>query len=153
MIWYTDNPFYDFVLAYIGEPIPSTRSGYKNIVGTSDVMTNHESPNVHSFREGLRETLLKYSEFSMPYKGRVLVSLAIGLTEKEYLSRDIDNMVKSLLDALKNVVYYDDRQVDVLHVVKKMSEDNRWHIGIKKLSEGDSLWDYQPLYLESPMGF
>ena len=149
---YHNNPFYDFVFFYVGDPIPSTRTGYTNVVGTQQVMPNAESVSVHEFRRQLREVLPKYPELGQPFKGRVLLSIAIGLTEKEYASRDIDNMVKSLLDALKSVVYADDRQVDVLHVVKHKHEYNCWHIGIKKLSTDELLWHYEPLYLERPMG-
>jgi len=71
---------------------------------------------------------------------------------KKYEKRDLDNMVKSLLDALKGIAYNDDRQVVVLHVVKQLSDDNRWHIGIKSLADDDTLWHFPSLYLESAMG-
>jgi len=145
---YNDNPFYDFVLAWSGDPIPSTRSGYKNLP-TGGIVLNPETPSVHGFRKTVREAFRKYPQFKKPIKGRVLISLAIGLTQKEYQARDIDNMVKSLLDALKTVVYYDDRQVDALHVVKYESDYEIWNIGIKKLRKKDPLWHFPQLYLES----
>ena len=144
---YHDNPFYDFVLAWAGDPIPSTRSGYKNLP-TGETIKNPESPSVHGFKDAVKETFRHYRRFKRPLKGRVLISLAIGLTQKEFQTRDLDNMVKSLLDALKAVVYEDDRQVDVLHVMKYQSEFEIWKIGIKKLRKKDRLWYSPRLYKE-----
>jgi Holliday junction resolvase RusA-like endonuclease len=146
---YNDNPFYDLVLAWSGWPIPSTRSGYKNLA-TGGIVPNPETSSIHIFRKTVREAFRKYPQFKKPINGRVLISLAIGLTQKEYQSRDIDNMVKSVLDALKTVVYYDDRQVDVLHVVKYESDFEIWNIGIRKLRKKDPIWHFPQLYWESP---
>lgn len=147
-----DNPFYDFVLAVVGQVIPSTRTGYKNIVTTGGTVPNPETLNVHHFRKELREALRDVYGFKQPTKSRVMISLAIGLSQKQYAICDLDNMVKSILDALKTVVYEDDRQVDVLHVAKYKTEHHRWNIGIKYLRAGDPLWHMPSLYLESPMG-
>jgi len=107
---------------------------------------------IMSFRNSVQEGLRGYPQLKVPLKGRVLVSLAIKLTPIEYEKRDIDNMVKSLLDALVGIAYENDKQVAVLHVVKLKSDDNRWHIGLKALAENESAWYFPPLYEESPTG-
>jgi Holliday junction resolvase RusA-like endonuclease len=146
----TDNPFYTFVILCSGLPIPSTRSGYRNVA--NGVVINPESQAVHRFRSKIREALRSRPQFTVPFKGRVMISLALGLNPLQYTTCDIDNMVKSLLDALKTVVYDDDLQVDVLHVVKYKSDCEQWNLGIRALPDNDPLWHFPPLYLESPMG-
>lgn len=142
-----DNPFYDFVFASVDDLIPSTRTGFKNCS-----TLNPESPSVGKFREQLKGYFQEYPDALVPFKSRVLISLSIGLKQKEYEKIDIDNMTKSLIDAFKGIAYENDIQVDVLHVVKYKSDDNRWNVGIKGLKDDDLIWYYPPLYLESPYG-
>jgi Holliday junction resolvase RusA-like endonuclease len=136
---------------YCGDPIPSTRSGFKKLWGGFAIL-NRESKRIHQFRQEVRDYLREVPQFQVPSKRPILISLAIGLTPKQYKKIDIDNMVKSVLDALKGVVYDNDIQVNVLHVVKYQADDDRWNIGIKQLSDDDQLWHSPWLYDESPMG-
>ena len=55
-----------------------------------------------------------------PSKKEVVVFIMqFFLTEKEYKSRDVDNMSKTILDCLKGKIYIDDAQVRTLLVSKK----------------------------------
>ena len=150
MEFYHDNKFYDFVFFQVDDPIPSV-SGFKKLWGRL-LLQHRDTKHIHEFSNGLRDYLHEHPEFHVPFKNRVLISLAIGLKSNEYSKRDIDNMAKSLLDALEGVVYTNDNQVATLHVVKYVSDDNRFNLGIKLLSDNEELWHFPWLYDESPYG-
>lgn len=56
-----------------------------------------------------------------PSKKEVVVFvIQFFLTEKEYKTRDVDNISKTILDCLKGKIYIDDSQVRTLLITKKM---------------------------------
>jgi Holliday junction resolvase RusA-like endonuclease len=150
---HVENPFYDFVGFFVHGPIPSSQPRYKNLPDKPIAILKPISNNVRQFRKEMKDALTGFPIFNKPYKGDVLISLEVGLTEQEYASRDIDNMMKTLLDALENIVYLDDKQVVVLRILKKVEPHNCWFMGIKFLSGKNDLWRYEPLYLDRRMGF
>ena len=83
-----------------------------------------------------------------PRTGRLLVVVDIKMPKKEYNTKDVDNMAKSLLDALKGVVYTDDSQVETLQITKSIEETPSFMIGIKELNESDSGGAFPPLFKE-----
>jgi len=72
-----------------------------------------------------------------PSKKEVVLSvMQFFLTEKEYTSRDIDNMSKTILDCLKGKFYLDDSQVRTLLISKKISpkvKSNFVFVGVREL--------------------
>ena len=66
----------------------------------------------------------------------VIFIIQFFLTEKEYRSRDVDNIGKTVLDCLKGKIYIDDVQVRTILVSKKIYSRlpaNFVFIGIKEL--------------------
>jgi len=69
------------------------------------------------------------------------------MSKKEYKTKDLDNVIKTLFDAMKGIVYEDDSQICSVFVNKYMSDRiPGFMIGIKKLSEKDRDW-YVPILL------
>lgn len=82
-----------------------------------DSVVERIKPRTHAFendlKEKMREELKGVSLF--PTKKYVFVSIIYGLnSSNEYKKLDLDNRAKTILDALKGVVYLDDAQVKVL---------------------------------------
>lgn len=64
------------------------------------------------------------------------------ISEKEYKSRDVDNMAKTVLDAFNGKFYKDDGQVKCLLVTKKIEKrvpQNFAYIAIKELKGGKDI--------------
>jgi crossover junction endodeoxyribonuclease RusA len=52
-----------------------------------------------------------------------IIHLTVNAYWSDYRRRDIDNVLKPLLDALKGSLYVDDSQIDELHVYKHQRQD------------------------------
>ncbi len=74
---------------------------------------------------------------TLPSKKEVFVSvMQFFSSKKEYESRDVDNISKTILDCLKGKLYIDDSQVRTLLISKKMSPKvptNFVFVGIREL--------------------
>jgi len=98
-------------------------------------------PRTHKFENELNKDLKK--ELTgikiFPTKNEVFVSILHGInSEKQYLKCDLDNRAKTILDALKKVVYLDDSQVKILWTEKeflKNAQENFYRISVKILDE------------------
>lgn len=125
----------------IGEIIPSTQEAFRN--GThSQAVRKEEKTNLSIFKQNflqrVAETLKDTSQF--PTSDEVfIVIIQYFESQREYKSRDIDNIAKTILDILKGVLYQDDRQVKTLLISKKIEKRvsrNFAYIAIKELKDG-----------------
>lgn len=120
--------------------VPSKKTAYK-----VDKLTGNkvfvEKPNTHKFENELKEDLKKglKNVNIFPTDKNVLVSIVHGINSgTEYKKCDLDNRAKCILDALKDVVYFDDSQVKMLWTHKafiKNSQESFFRISIKILDE------------------
>jgi Holliday junction resolvase RusA-like endonuclease len=143
------NPFYDDLFGVINAAVPSKRIGYKrNPNGTIGEAVVPQG--AKEFEKYIRESFPKSQNPMWPRKGRLLIAMHISLIPSEYKSKDIDNIAKSILDALKGLAFDDDVQVDSVHLVKSSSKQPGFMIGIKELSADDPGWYFPPLCDERP---
>lgn len=97
-------------------------------------------PRTHNFENQLKNKiknqLIGISMF--PTQKEVFVSIRYGVnSEIEYNSLDLDNRAKTILDALKDVVYEDDKQVKLLVTDKfflKNTKDCYYTFSVKILT-------------------
>ena len=77
-----------------------------------------------------------------PTKKPVFVSIVHGLhSERGFQDCDLDNRAKTILDALKGVIYDDDAQVHLLWTQKsflKKEAESYYRVAIKMLGRGVS---------------
>ncbi len=124
----------------IGEIIPSTQEAFKE--SFSGATRKDEKNQVLTFKRNffqrVEEVLKDTDQF--PTNDEVFVFIVqYFISEKEYKSRDIDNMAKTVLDVLKERFYQDDGQVKTLLIGKKMEgrvPRNFAYIAIKELKGG-----------------
>ena len=98
-----------------------------------------ERQSVSTFRVLVEKTLtpLVMASQTFPSKKEVVVFIIqFFASERNYKSRDVDNIGKTILDCLKGKLYIDDSQVRTLLITKKMSPkvpNNFVFIGLKEL--------------------
>ena len=95
--------------------VPSKTFSYKKIAETGEIVPL--PPKTHRFENVLKREIGRYfgSDDRFPTKKPVFVSIVHGLhSEQGFQDCDLDNRAKTILDALKGVVYDDDTQVHQL---------------------------------------
>ena len=120
--------------------VPAKALCYKKNEETGEIIERIK-PRTHKFENGLKDDLKKELDGVgiFPTKKEVLVSIIHGVhNKKAYSEIDLDNRAKSVLDALKGVVYFDDSQVKILWTDKRFlqkEQESYFQIAIKILSE------------------
>ena len=98
-----------------------------------------EREKVTAFRSLVERTLSPQVIASSVFPSKkevVIFVIQFFLSRKEYETRDVDNMSKTILDCLKGKLYIDDSQVRTLLITKKMSPKvptNFVFVGIREL--------------------
>ena len=147
IITFHQNPFYNDLFGNIGIQVPSKRVGYKQDAAGKATITSLPK-GTRKFEAEIKAFLFDELKPEWPHTGRLLIAILVHLTKKEYRIKDIDNIAKSLLDAMKGIVFKDDVQVDALHIVKQVSDKDGFLVGIKLLSDDSTAWYYPLLYRE-----
>jgi Holliday junction resolvase RusA-like endonuclease len=108
------------------------------------------------FVSSLTDMLNKNQYNDWPYTEKLIVSVEIK-GAKNYLERiDIDNVLKILFDVLKGKVFIDDKQIFSVMASKfitsddKMSKQNGFFVGIRKLEQNQNNLCIPPLFYEIP---
>jgi len=95
--------------------VPAKAVCYKKL--EDGTVEERVKPRTHNFENELKDKMRsELSGISMfPTDKYVFISITYGLnSSNEYKKLDLDNRAKTMLDALKGVVYNDDMQVKVL---------------------------------------
>ncbi len=141
------NPFYQSLFGFIGVNVPSKRIHF-HVDRAAEVVTITQSQSGAQFEASVRESLTP--EAGWPLKGRVLLAIGMVLPAESYRLKDVDNIAKSVLDALKGLVYDDDRQVASMFVSKAVGEEAQLFVGVRSLNEGEPAWCFPSLYSSTP---
>ena len=137
------NPFYDDVFIIFDITVPSKRIRYKQNEDKK-IVEIILSRGTKEFEEYIKYKLETKPEW--PHKGRLLIAIQIMIKESDYKHKDIDNVTKSILDALKGIVYEDDIQIDMIHIQKIKSDKYSFAVGIKVLDDDDTALYFPPLF-------
>lgn len=131
-------------------PLTSTQEAFRGD-GFSEATRKEAKTGVVSFKRNFLqrvEEVLKDTD-QFPTKNEAFIFIVqYFVSEKEYRSRDIDNMAKTVLDVLKGRFYRDDGQVTTLLIGKKMEKrvpHNFAYIAIKISGLERSVTSYQEL--------
>lgn len=146
-VTFHQNPYYHHIFGNYNLLVPAKHVGYElkpdGTPGEARVPRGAQK-----FEALLKNILTSYQEDRWPYKERLLVAIEVQFTKKEYETKDVDNVAKSLLDAMKGVVFVDDAQIDALQVSKLPSRTNAFMIGVRRLTDDEHPLCFPPLYKE-----
>lgn len=115
---------------------------------------DREREKVTAFRSLVERTLSPQviSSSIFPSKKEVVIFvIQFFLSRKDYDTRDVDNMSKTILDCLKGKLYIDDSQVRTLLITKKMSTKvptNFVFVGIRELKGETDIEVVQTMLLQ-----
>ena len=143
------NPFYNDVFGHLVGDVPSKRIRYK-IDKKAKAIKIYLTQSSRRFEESMRKSLSKNPHPKWPYKGNILISISASLSKKDWETKDIDNIAKSILDALKGIVFIDDIQVSVLHIIKYPSKYTGFMLGVKELQKDNYASYFPPLCQDKP---
>jgi len=98
------------------------------------------SESVKKFEEYIRNTTNKITVKGFPLTNNVLIVIQIQYLKNDFISKDVDNIAKTILDSYKGILYVDDKQVTQLFIEKKLSDAYGFLIGIKSIiNDKDSI--------------
>ncbi len=104
---------YYFLLDLTAKPTPRPR------------VVNNRAFNEKWYTEYLKltSTLIKKNFAGTPYSGDVSITIYVNKTCAATNQRygDVDNLAKGILDACTGILWYDDKQVTNLYIVKNTS--------------------------------
>lgn len=89
------------------------------------------------FVEGIRTKLMAKRKKRWPYKEKLLLIVRVTGFKKMYETKDIDNILKSVFDAFKGVVFEDDNQIEITIAYKQIVPQDTvgLMIGLKVIDE------------------
>ena len=141
------NEYYDGGVVRIEHVrVPSKRVGYTNENG---VLVAKVPPGVPDFEAGIRRAFTGTMP-RWPLTGRLLVGIGINLPKRNYVTMDVDNMAKAIVDAFKGVAYEDDAQIDCLVTSKSVAQ--RWStwVAFRTLGTDTKSWFLEPMLIKVP---
>ena len=115
---------------------------------------DREKEKVTAFRSVVNKTLAPeiIASSIFPSKREIVVFvIQFFLSKKEYDTRDVDNMSKTILDCLKGKLYIDDSQVRTLLITKKISPKvptNFVFVGVRELKGETDIEVVQTMLLQ-----
>jgi len=115
------NPFFDEVILFL-DNMPSSQDKLKPINDDLKLFQLLEKNNVTEFKKGLKSRLRKKVKPSWPYKNDLYIAVAISGHKKDIFEKDLDNLLKTLFDTLKGIVFVDDRQIIKLSAEKIITD-------------------------------
>lgn len=139
-----------------GKPIPTKQEKYKPLTGYQRIIQDGETEKileelyirnpdkaiVQEFEKKIGDFLKESATDEMPYKMSVEVILAFDINKKRLFEVDIDNLCKTVLDAMKGIIFEDDSQVVRLLALKDVHpyDTNGLAIGVNKLDDQSKGW-------------
>lgn len=136
--------------------IPATQEAFKK-TSVNRYIRREESASVKKFKEVVSTHLLNNRPpVSFPTSNSVFVAIIqfFTSTKKDYKTRDVDNMAKTVLDILEqNKFYKNDSQVRTLLVSKRVDlknvPQNLGFIYVKVLEDGEDIQVIEDLLKEA----
>lgn len=133
------NPFFDDILIFL-EDLPSSQDKLKSIDTEMRLFELIEKNNVTEFKKRIRERLENKRKPNWPYKADLYMSLTISGLKKDVYDKDLDNLLKTLFDTLKGIVFEDDKLVMKLSAEKEITDEYKGLlVGLKVLTPSNDI--------------
>lgn len=155
------NPDFDEVFLFHKLEVPTSKKEFKPVEiqiqkkvmelfpdfeKTLYVKGNKEN-SINFIRE-VKDRLNQKKKKTWPYKNTIMLTIGFMGTKKSYGNKDLDNLVKSVFDAFKEIVFVDDNQVEILITSKQIIDKsmNGFMVGLKIIDEKTIEKFLPPLY-------
>ena len=149
-VTFYQNPFYESLFGNLNAVVPSKRIGYKQNE-KKHITRITVTPSSIDFENQLKKALSEDKDPKFPFKGNLFLAISIALSKKDYETKDLDNMIKTLFDGMKGIVYEDDSQICSVFVNKYITDRKQgFMVGIRELSEKERGWYVPALFSEKP---
>jgi len=150
MVTFYQNPFYDSLFGNLNIVVPSKHLGYKQNE-KKRITEIFGTPSSRNFENCLKQALSEDKDPKFPFKGKLFLAISLAMSKKDYETKDVDNMIKTLLDAMKGIVYEDDSQICSVFVNKYVTDRTPgFMVGIRELSKKERGWYAPDLFSEKP---
>ena len=127
------NPFYDDVIIF-RDNVPTGQDKFKPIDENKRLFELIENNSVTEFKKSLKARLTQKLKPEWPYTENLFVAFGLTGFKKDVDNKDLDNILKPVFDALKGIVFVDDRQIIKLSAEKSINDRiSGVSIGIKRL--------------------
>lgn len=133
------NPFYDDIITFL-DRLPSSQDKFKPVDKAQGIFQLYEKNNVTEFKRKLQERLTAKAKPNWTYKGDLFMAVNITGTKADVYDKDLDNLLKTLFDTLKGIVFDDDRQIIKLSAEKQITNRVRGvMIALKELTPSENI--------------
>lgn len=135
---YYQNPDFEEIFVFHGLEVPSSKKEFKYIPENIQSRICEMFPEIdfqlyrkgagtrgaQAFMTTIKEKLLAKSKKCWPYKEKLLLTVGVSGIKKVYGAKDLDNLLKSVFDAFKGIVFEDDNQIEIVIAFKQILFEN-----------------------------
>lgn len=144
------NPYFDEIMIFMTR-IPTSQDKYKQFkclnCNESELYQSYSKANKTGFIQTIKEALKENSNPEWPFDKNILVQFSVSDEPNRIGEIDLDNLAKTLMDALKGTLFIDDNQVVALAGTKGVVKDIRGCIvSIRNLERDENPEFQQHIY-------
>lgn len=135
---YYQNPDFEEIFVFHGLEVPTSKKEFKTIPENIQKRISEKFPEIdfQLYRKGagtrgaqdfmatIKEKLLAKRKNCWPYTGKLLLTVGVSGIKKVYGAKDLDNLLKSVFDAFKGIVFDDDNQIEIVIAFKQILFEN-----------------------------
>ena len=135
---YYQNPDFEEIFVFHGLEVPTSKKEFKSIPENIQSRIREKFPEIdfplyrkgagtrgaQAFMIAIKEKLLAKKKKCWPYKEKLLLTVGVSGIKKVYGAKDLDNLLKSVFDAFKGIVFEDDNQIEIVIAFKQILFEN-----------------------------
>lgn len=160
IVTFYSNSYFDDVIGFLHAEVHTWQDKFKRFNCEECERELYEAKNNKNkteFVELINKNLKLLNHSRWPYKNKLFVQISISTTPAKLEQSDIDNLVKTVFDAIKGVVCIDDNQIYVVYAEKHTMDEipmSSFIFAIKELELKEdakpqaSLWSADKKYTE-----
>jgi Holliday junction resolvase RusA-like endonuclease len=145
------NPDFEEIFIFLNIEVPTSKKQFrplddfiqKKITKTfpeldKQLFFKENKENAQSFINDVKIRLLAKKKKRWPYRGKLLLLVGFTGTKSNYEQKDLDNLLKSIFDSFKGIVFIDDNQIEAVISTKQILNKNikGCMIGLRILNNG-----------------
>lgn len=129
---YYQNPDFEEIFVFHGLEVPTSKKEFRPIPENIQSKISKDFPKINfqlyqkgagtrgaqTFIATIKEKLLAKKKKRWPYTEKLLLAVGVSGIKKVYELKDIDNLLKSIFDAFKGIVFEDDNQIEIVIAFK-----------------------------------